>query len=370
MSVIFEALHKLRKSERDFQEANADEAPPANVYTIKGLLFSPQGLLGIAIIVFLIGGLAYYGADYIQSVSQARKVQIVSAQDSAGSYNTARYSEKVSGSQEEVCLEVPPPPATGIRYEKPAKGKLYLPSQTIASHQSISKPQPNALYLPPKLEHRANRDLPNEQSATSGSHLEASRPSVKNVSEEKETNVREETGERRASQTHEINSEPVLASIGPRPESKGVVSQGAHSTATTRVTHIRNTQEDKVYESRIKTAKISQLVIRLQGAMIQGDDSQVKKLLPRLETLKGTNDPFVLKLKAFWRMKKGEYGKAADLLVKVLGENPNDVEAGLNMAIIEIKMGQFDKARKRLRALYERHNEDSQVLDLLRKISG
>ncbi len=370
MSVIFEALHKLRKSERDFQEANADEAPPTNVYTIKGLLFSPQGLLGIAIIVFLIGGLAYYGADYIQPVSQARKVQIVSTQDSAVSYNTTRYSEKVSGSQEEVCFEVPPPPATGIRYEKPAKGKLYLPSQTIAGHQSISKPQPNALYLPPKLEHKVNRDLPNEQSATSGSHLEASMPSVKNVSGERETDVRAETSDKKAPQIPETDTEPVLASIGPRPERKGVVSQEAHRTATTRVTHIRNTQEDKVYESRIKTAKISQLVMRLQGAMIQGDDSQVKKLLPRLETLKGADDPFVLKLKAFWRMKKGEYGKAADLLVKVLGENPNDLEAGLNMAIIEIKIGQLDRARKRLRALYERHNEDSQVLDLLRKISG
>jgi len=49
--------------------------------------------------------------------------------------------------------------------------------------------------------------------------------------------------------------------------------------------------------------------------------------------LKGEDNSYVLKLKAFWRLKQNDYESAALFLNEVLGKNENDLEAGINMAI-------------------------------------
>ncbi|RLB12313.1 MAG: hypothetical protein DRG63_11845, partial [Deltaproteobacteria bacterium] len=123
-------------------------------------------------------------------------------------------------------------------------------------------------------------------------------------------------------------------------------------------------------ESKERTARISWLVSRIQGAMTQNDKAKVDELLPKLIHIKGKDDPFVLKLQAFWHIKQGRYDSAKKLLIKVLGRDPKDLEAGLNMAIIEIKTGKLDKARKRLKVLRDLYEDSNEVPELLRKING
>jgi len=78
----------------------------------------------------------------------------------------------------------------------------------------------------------------------------------------------------------------------------------------------------------------------------------------------------VLKLRAFWEIKEGNLERAATLLRRVLARNPRDLEAGLNMAIIEIKRGKLKQARKRLMLLHNIYEDNSQISELLIKIKG
>jgi len=71
----------------------------------------------------------------------------------------------------------------------------------------------------------------------------------------------------------------------------------------------------------------------------------------------------VLKLRAYWFMRQGDYDKAAELLSRVLKENKDDLEAGVNMAIIEIRANEITKAKKRLARLRDIYQE--KVRDLL-----
>jgi hypothetical protein len=51
-----------------------------------------------------------------------------------------------------------------------------------------------------------------------------------------------------------------------------------------------------------------------------------------------------------------------------LAHSANDCEAGLNMAVIDIKSGRFDQARQRLMGLQERFPEKESVAFCLKQL--
>jgi len=130
----------------------------------------------------------------------------------------------------------------------------------------------------------------------------------------------------------------------------------------------RSVQEKRGPDPRKKTVAISELAARLQAAIARGDEAKVTELVSRLEKLKGKRDPFLLKIRAYWRMERGDYENAAGLLEAVLSQRPDDFEAGFNMAVIEINTGRIDKARERLRALQELYPANEAISDLLGKL--
>jgi cytochrome c-type biogenesis protein CcmH/NrfG len=67
-------------------------------------------------------------------------------------------------------------------------------------------------------------------------------------------------------------------------------------------------------------------------------------------------------------MRKDKYQSAAVLLREVLRKNENDLEAGINMAIVEIKTGQIPEAINRLATLREIYPEDALIPELIQKL--
>ena len=118
-----------------------------------------------------------------------------------------------------------------------------------------------------------------------------------------------------------------------------------------------------------RSAQLSLLVARVQEAMLVGDSTKVQELLGRLEALKGENNAYVMRLKAFWYLKEGNYASARALLQLLLSKNKNDLEAGINMAILDIKTKHMETARKRLRKMRRLHEENTMIPRLLEKIS-
>ena len=117
-----------------------------------------------------------------------------------------------------------------------------------------------------------------------------------------------------------------------------------------------------------KNAKIARLVGDIRCEMEHGSDEQIKKLFDELVTLKGQNNNYVLKLKAVWHIHNKAFERAEDLLKIVLSKNEYDQEAGINMAIIEIKTQHIQKAYERLKNLREIYPENIRIAEIIQNM--
>lgn len=114
--------------------------------------------------------------------------------------------------------------------------------------------------------------------------------------------------------------------------------------------------------------KIARLVDEIHGAIRTGEVAQAARLLDKLVQLKGANDSFVTKLKAFSYIKQSRLEEARSLLTRVLSIDADDLEAGLNMAVIDIKSGRYEEARSRLTELQAIYPEKDQVAIYLKQL--
>lgn len=130
--------------------------------------------------------------------------------------------------------------------------------------------------------------------------------------------------------------------------------------------HLANLE--KFRRAARKRAAVAQLVTRLEGAIERMDEPEVKKMLHRLSEAKGRDNLYVLNLKAFWYLKQNRYSETEALLMKILEVNPDHLQAGLNMAIVEVKTQRHGAALERLAQLRELYPENPVVTDMLRKL--
>ncbi|MBF0470715.1 MAG: hypothetical protein HQL48_05010 [Gammaproteobacteria bacterium] len=95
-----------------------------------------------------------------------------------------------------------------------------------------------------------------------------------------------------------------------------------------------------------------QLVHQLKRSIREGEKEEViQKILQQLRQLRSPDDPFVLKMEAFWEIKRANYAHAAQLLSLVLEQQPNDLDANINMSIVEMHQQQISEAHSRLKRL-------------------
>jgi tetratricopeptide (TPR) repeat protein len=129
---------------------------------------------------------------------------------------------------------------------------------------------------------------------------------------------------------------------------------------------IRSQQQQAARATR--HLELAHLVNKIHFA-IQADDVQMtSKLLKKLANFKGPKHPFVSKLKAYSLIRQERLEEAKPLLDRVLAQNVDDLEAGLNMSVIEIKTGLYDDARRRLEKLQELYPEQDQVSFYLKQL--
>jgi|GEM_PF-2551361 len=150
-------------------------------------------------------------------------------------------------------------------------------------------------------------------------------------------------------------SSPVKANISPEISEEKKIKEKA------RTQRIHRTNLERSF-------KISRLVDRIHKSIKAGHIAQTEKYLRELETYKGKDNPYVLKLRAFWSLNRQDHETAEKFLKKVLDLNERDLEAGINMAIIEIKTKGFQQAEKRLKELREIYPENSAIVELIEKL--
>jgi Flp pilus assembly protein TadD len=113
---------------------------------------------------------------------------------------------------------------------------------------------------------------------------------------------------------------------------------------------------------------VTKIANQMRAAVQAGDVDQSNAFLAQLEKIKGKNNPFVKKLEAYLHIRQGSLEKARAVLSSILATAPDDLEAGLNMAVIDIRSGHHDEARQRLVHLLDQYPEEDQIIGYLRQL--
>ncbi|MBF0588529.1 MAG: tetratricopeptide repeat protein [Magnetococcales bacterium] len=107
--------------------------------------------------------------------------------------------------------------------------------------------------------------------------------------------------------------------------------------------------------------QVGDVTRKLHSAIAQHDAVEVSRQFAALENLKKPDDLFLLNMRGYWAMLQGKGDEAESFLKRVLDKRSDDLEAGLNMAIIEFRRGHKKASRDRLHKLLELYPDDPRL---------
>jgi hypothetical protein len=308
MSVIFKTLKKLKTESEDKENGKNKLMRRKRIHFFNHPLYSPSAVLLALLILTVIGSGTLYGYYHLRETRSGNtKVITVPKTDIGQSTgeNTSESSE-IKGSK-------------SLNREKgPELNRIeYLPPQENDNHvEGYNSNIPENIKI---------------SSATDKKGLPKNRATIEKKSTAKAT----------AENSSKIKTEEVL----PIPEVEKIFLDNAK-----------------------KNAKIARLVGDIRLEMEHGSNEQIEKLFDELSTLKGRDNSYVLKLKAVWHIHNKAFERAEDLLKIVLSKNEYDQEAGINMAIIEIKTQHMQKAYERLKNLREIYPENIRIAEIIQNM--
>lgn len=336
MSVIFRTLKKLRGASREEEEKRYRLKRPGNVYSFRRLLSSPRRVLLVALLVIISGLFAAYAAPFLrivftgdnghsvlQMTEETLPVTINATSEDGVLMQDVATLEATETFRDKRVLEDLPEPPVSIPVEEVEPEGLHLPS---SPRKSLAPQTWNAKYLPP------------------GSQEELETASSRNTSE----TFPAKPDRRNMATVEDPESKPEEA-----------LSSKEDPDLRTKRIHMVNVK---------KTAEITRLVSKAERSISSGDFEQANTLIGELELLKGKENSYVMKLRAVSYMRQGDFKSAASLLNTVLERDQDDLDAGINMAVIEIKTNRLDEAHKRLAALSEVYQANTTIPELIRKI--
>jgi tetratricopeptide (TPR) repeat protein len=308
MSVIFKTLKKLKTESAEKRNDKNKLMHRKRIYFFNNSLYSPSAVLLVLLILTVIGSGTLYGYYYIREARGGNTKVISVPKTDIGQPTDADTSE----------------------------------SSEIKGSKSLNQengPESNQIeYLPPN---------------------------------EKDSNVEGYT----SNKTENIK----ISSVTDKkrsPKARAAIEKNTAVKATTENSNKPKAEEvtpvsdvEKIFlENAKKNAKIARLVGDIRLEMEHGSDGQIRKLFDELVALKGQDNSYVLKLKAVWHMHNKEFERAEDLLKIVLSKDEHDQEAGINMAIVEIKTQHIQKAYERLKNLREIYPENMRIAEIIQNM--
>jgi hypothetical protein len=176
------------------------------------------------------------------------------------------------------------------------------------------------------------------------------------------------------------SSDPIPS--GPSKELKGEDLHSLKQTTPVSKTHVKQLGELasteveslKIQKARMdaieKTSRISRLVAQIEGALTASSSQhdRIEYLLSELEKLKPPGSAYVEKLRAYWLLKENKYDQARVLLEKIATADDEDVEVGINLAVIDIRTGNAQTALHRLQRLKVSYPENTRIAELILKL--
>jgi len=397
MSVIFKTLKKLQQQHTDPKGRSLRKARLGKPGAFGRLLHTPLAMGMFLGAIFLAGFLLLYGLDRISDPYREPRGSTLKAVDekqliepSKFSNNQIQTDDLQSSSTTEVTVKALPPAPKKENYERgtilPSKSEL------LGQNPSNSNPEHSDIIYHASLKGSEKLD---------SSFSESIHTLPGPIIDDSSITAKVEGTNAKVDQTikalNGVSYSPALASNDSDPRNTSIpmlvmsdfrhdLFQDNHSllkedNKTLKTASITTIQApdpkqkqhlanlEKFHRAAKKRADIAKLVTQLEGAIGRMDAPEVKQLMYRLSTAKGEDNLYVLNLKAFWYLKQKRYFEAEALLKKILKLDQDHLEAGLNMAVVEVKTQRSDAALKRLKRLKELYPENPVLTEMIQKLS-
>jgi coatomer epsilon subunit len=404
MSVIFQTLKKLQSSAKAKEQKDGRSRKPFNVYSFRTYLSSTLIIIIICVLTFVSG---YLVMDSIRHLKDGREpdtretvLQGAEQHESPGKkVDTGAEAPEQPAAPVSRQTEVPPPPepkamaATedAIISSTNGNGEIDDPrSKTGAQHSPpVSRREPVRVA--------AVKKEPDEHAK--GAAPVKTAPSPGDAKTQKQTalgpegRVEQKRQQPKPALAAKTQPTPTLSSqtadgiSKPTPEpqtglhaakptyvnlSKQIDGKSSSGPLGPKPSAADRTEQSRKQEIQMKTVdksmRISRLMEKIQLSLKQSDFEAADKLTEQLAMLKGAENHLVLNIRAYGHILKDEYESAAGLLQKVLDENKENMEAGINMAIVEIRMEKINAARNRLVKLKKVYPDELVITEIIHKL--
>jgi hypothetical protein len=371
MSVIYNALKKFKHHPQKRMTKKEDAQKKRDPVSLQKFLFSPAALTGCIFFFFFLGigflfSILYQKQGVLaktdEPVIMVRKIENPKAQNV--------QNRSIGG-----------PMAFKTSQQNPA-GNIPAPSgslddsitQRLSSGPSQEEDLNRARYLAPRprndpFQQKHLQNLAGEVSHISQDILRGDQDRAKTLSKKPDQSGRDlapkDDESLSQSSRHLVTSSSAVAAeeFGPSaPDTAEIESASSRA-------HGHPAAREKVHPVRVRSsAEIIRLVAKIKKSIRHGTAVHTENLLDQLAVLKGTDDRYVLKLRAYWSLQNNDYESAASYLTKVLEKNSEDLEAGINMAIIDINSSRPQLARIRLQELEKIYPDNLSIADLMQKL--
>ncbi len=111
----------------------------------------------------------------------------------------------------------------------------------------------------------------------------------------------------------------------------------------------------------VTDANVPRWVASFRDAMAQGDHAKAKTALGSLEAGLSPQSLTLLRMQAWYAVDSGNDSTARGIYTSVLQRLPDDINAGVNVALIDWRAGQHAGALQRINAMYTQHPDSDLV---------
>ncbi len=370
MSLIFKALQRFGNLETEpGKDPFRSELPKRNAVPLRKVLVSPSVALGAATAIFVVGLIVSQGIRFIPTeVTSVAPVAIAAASgegSTPGPTNNEvagmvpgpdgnHFDPRQIDPTEQVSFQVYPPEFEKRTLFKAAAGpdkvQFHYQESTGSKTEDGGGGAQSEMTAPAQT---AALDTNNSVVDPSMNSSEQSAPlSSGNANRPRELSV--------------IRYDTTSPAAGPSDSGTGKPVTNIRSE--TSISMDTNPAHQRQSEQATLHLEVSRLAQRISSAIQSDDHQQAAILLAKLVNIKGADNDFVLKLRAYSLIRQGLLDDARTILTEVLAHDAMDREAGLNMAVIDMKTGRLDVARRRLVQLQELYPEDRHIATYLRQL--